>query len=343
MVAARFLNNLRVSMQSNPSDSTTIKKALEGCRRIPIERAHGLTPEVFYERYLTGIGKPVIVTDELSTWNARSKWSFDFFKSRYGSDTVRPAVWPGDRLVKLMTLADFLNYVEAPSEPSQGFWIDPETRFPRAEPPESVTSPLYLYGWRGFILHPELLADIEQSPKFVEDWFPLLPAAVRKVLDDTTKYFSVGLLIGPEGSKSNLHQDFLHSHAYLAQITGRKRCVLFSPEDSPALYGGSVDPDRPELDRFPRFRNATAYECVLEPGEMLFMPWLWWHQVVALEKSITVNYNFFNRVNFTAYLTEVLQNLPTIVAGIEKLPDAKAALGIDWVSKGFDIPTGATK
>jgi hypothetical protein len=60
--------------------------------------------------------------------------------------------------------------------------------------------------------------------------------------------------------------------------------------------------------------------------------------VIALENSITVNCNFFNRVNFTAYFTDLLQRVPALVQGIEKLPDAKKALDINWTSKGFDFP-----
>ena len=306
--------------------------------KFPSERAQNLTPELFYARYLSGVGKPVILTDELNTWNARSKWTLDFFKSHYGSDTVLPTVWPGTKAMKIMTLADYIGYIQSPTEKSPGMWIDPNTKFPLPGPPENMSGPLYLYGWKAFDLHPELFDDISQNLKSVDDWLPLLPAALRKVMNETTRYYSHGVLIGPANSKSHLHYDFLHSHAYLAQIVGRKKCTLFSPEDSAALYNGDVDPNCPALDRFPLFRNATAFECVLEPGELLFMPSLWWHHVIALENSITVNYNFFNRVNFTAYLTDLLQRLPAIVAGIEKLPDAKEALGIDWTSKGFDFP-----
>lgn len=325
-------------MQSNASAFTESNKSHEGCRKIPIERAKGLTPEIFYARYLTGIGKPVIITDELTTWKARSKWSFDFFKTHYGSDNVVASIWPGEKYTKLMKLEDYVGYIQSPEKHTPGIWLDPKTKFPLPEPSELLSSPLYLYGWRAFDLHPELLNDVEQSPKSVDDWLPLLPHALRRVIDETTSYFSSGVLIGPASSKAHLHQDFLNSHAYLAQIVGRKKCTLFSPEDSAALYEGTVDVDQRDFDRFPLFRNATAYECILEPGEMIFMPCLWWHHVVALENSITVNYNFFNRVNFSAYLTDLLQYLPAIVAGIEKLPDAKKALGIDWLSKGFDFP-----
>jgi ribosomal protein L16 Arg81 hydroxylase len=192
------------------------------------------------------------------------------------------------------------------------------------------------------VRHPELLDDVELSPKFMEDWLPLLPAALRRTLDQATRYFSAGILIGPKNAQIGLHHDFLETHAYLAQIAGRKRCVLFSPEDSAALYRGDVNVDAPDFEKFPLFRNATAYECTLEPGELLFIPYRWWHHVVGLEKSITVNYNFFNHVNFGAYLTHLLRDLPAVVEGLALSPEARAALGIEWTCRGFDFPTSGT-
>ncbi len=110
-------------MQSNASGLTTINKSLEGGRRVPIERAHGLTPAIFYERYLTGIGKPVIVTDELNTWPARSKWNLEFFKSRYGSDSVIASVWPGNKYMKVIKLDDYISYVQAPNDRPRAFGL----------------------------------------------------------------------------------------------------------------------------------------------------------------------------------------------------------------------------
>ena len=144
-------------------------------------------------------------------------------------------------------------------------------------------------------------------------------------------------MIGPRNSQIGLHYDFLESHAYLAQIIGRKRCVLFSPADSAALYDGKVNVDAPDFDKFPLLQNATAYECTLEPGELLFIPYRWWHLAVCLEKSITVNYNFFNRVNMSGYMTHLLRDLPALVDGIAQLPEERAALGINWTSRGFDF------
>jgi hypothetical protein len=315
-------------------------ETIESCRKVSIERAQGLAPKEFHERYLTGSGKPVILTDALNSWKARTKWTFEFFKSHYGSENVVPSIWPGDKYLKVISFRDYIDSLDNPNGGSPGFWIDLTTKLPCAAPQVPPETPLYLTGWRAFNLHPELLDDVELSPKFAEDWVPLLPPAFRKALEENTKYLSGGFLIGPAGSIATLHPDILHTHAYLAQIAGRKRCVLFSPDDSDYLYDGKVDPDRPDINKFPLFPRAAAFECILEPGELLFMPSDWWHYVVAIEKSITVSYNFFNRVNFGAYIKALLQDLPAILGVLEKYPDAKAALGIHWVSKGFDVPTG---
>ena len=308
-----------------------------------IERTRGWTPESFHENFLSGLGKPVIVTDAIASWPALSRWSFDLFQTRYGSDNVIPSTWvgPGGKdFVKMMSLAEYIDYLQAPNGSPPGLWIERETNLPSRGPAEPSGYPLYL-AWNVFARHPELLEDVELSPKFVEDLLPLMPEALRKVMDAATKYFIAGVMIGPAQSQIGLHYDFLDSHAYLAQITGRKRCVLFSPADSEALYEGKVNVDAPDYQKFPLFRDATPYECVLEPGEVLFIPSRWWHNAVCLEKSITVNYNFFNRVNMSSYIAHLLRDLPALVGGIAQMPEARAALGINWESRGFDFPNSA--
>jgi cupin-like protein len=305
----------------------------------PIERASGLTPETFHQNFLAGTGKPVVLTDAMNSWPALSRWTFELFKTRYGSDSVTPRTWVGPsgmKFVKLMRLSDYVDYVDAPKWPAPGLWVDRETLHPSRGPSDVSEYPLYL-AWNVFAQHPELLDDVQLSPKFVEDLLPLLPEAFRKIMDGATKYFIAGIMIGPKNSQIGLHYDFLESHAYLAQVVGRKRCVLFSPADSAALYDGKVNVDAPDLEKFPLFQNATAYECTLEPGELLFIPYRWWHHAVCLEKSITVNYNFFNRVNMAGYITHLLRDLPALVDGIAQLPEDRAALGIKWTCRGFDF------
>jgi hypothetical protein len=54
-----------------------------------------------------------------------------------------------------------------------------------------------------------------------------------------------------------------------------------------------VDFDAPDLDRYPRFADAmkAAITVELEPGDAVYIPYLWWHHVRALDRfNVLVNY-----------------------------------------------------
>lgn len=86
---------------------------------------------------------------------------------------------------------------------------------------------------------------------------------------------------------------------------GRRQFTLFPPAQIDNLYPGPLEPtpggqvvsvvdfDRPDFDRHPRFRQAlaTAQSAVLEPGDAIFIPSMWWHHVRSLEPfNVLVNY-----------------------------------------------------
>jgi hypothetical protein len=190
--------------------------------------------------------------------------------------------------------------------------------------------------WPAFQLHPELYEDIKPAPAFVADWTLALDKDLREVFQLACGRSYSAIFLGPQGSLSRLHQDFWHTHAYLAQIQGRKRVTLFSPADSEFLYGGLVDPEQPDFERFALFEKATAYECVIEPGEILFIPPSWWHHVRGLEKSITMSQNFFNETNFAAHMVRILRKLPVLVQTLENSPGLREALQIDWHLNAFE-------
>jgi hypothetical protein len=100
--------------------------------------------------------------------------------------------------------------------------------------------------------------------------------------------------------KTQTHNDRDHNLACV--IAGRRRFVLFPPEQVSNLYVGPleappplslVDPEAPDFERFPRFREALSAASVawLEPGDCLFLPKYWWHHVTSLEPfNAMVNY-----------------------------------------------------
>lgn len=92
-------------------------------------------------------------------------------------------------------------------------------------------------------------------------------------------------------------------------VAGRRRFILFPPEQTANLYPGPMDItpasvpismvslDEPEFDRFPRYREAldAAFVADLEPGDAVHIPYLWWHGVQSLSSfNILTNY-WWNR------------------------------------------------
>jgi hypothetical protein len=274
---------------------------------VQIERKHGLTPPAFAREHLRGTATPLIVTGAIERWTARSKWTFEFMKAAYGSDLVCAELGLESGIGRMTTLAAYVDYVNARTESLDGFWVDVASGRPLRDAPELPAVPPYLVSWHAFQKHPELLHDIEPVPDFVDDWVLALSPSLRETFERTARREYWELFIGPEGSLSNFHQDYRHTHAYLAQILGRKRVMLFSPEDFALVSEGHPGPGQPEdLSSLALPGRATAYEGVLNPGELLFIPADWWHWVRGLEKSITVSHNFFNDVNFSAHVGSML-------------------------------------
>ncbi|KRY27343.1 tRNA wybutosine-synthesizing protein 5 [Trichinella spiralis] len=80
----------------------------------------------------------------------------------------------------------------------------------------------------------------------------------------------------------------------LLQIVGRKRVVLFDPSQIPYLYlegdkSKVIDIDDLESTEFPQFQRAVRNEGILYPGDVLYIPALWFHNTTAMDFSISVN------------------------------------------------------
>jgi hypothetical protein len=102
--------------------------------------------------------------------------------------------------------------------------------------------------------------------------------------------------IGPAGTVTPLHSDF--DDNIFAQVWGTKRIFLAPPhhdeflytrEANPVLFGSPFDPEAPDFDRYPLARQATMIEVIVQPGDMLYVPAGWYHQVRALTFSLSSN------------------------------------------------------
>lgn len=111
--------------------------------------------------------------------------------------------------------------------------------------------------------------------------------------DDIT----INAWFGPGGTVSPLHQD--PQQNFLAQVVGSKYIRLYSPEDTDKLYPhqsqllhntSQVEVENPDSERFPEFAKAPYLECVLQPGDVLFIPVRHWHYVRSLKLSFSVSF-----------------------------------------------------
>lgn len=102
--------------------------------------------------------------------------------------------------------------------------------------------------------------------------------------------------LGPAGTVTPLHCDY--DDNIFAQVWGTKRIFLVPPHHDEFLYtsqanailfGSPFNPEAPDFDKFPLARQAMAIECMVHPGDMLYVPAGWYHQVSAQTFSLSAN------------------------------------------------------
>ncbi|MBK7976318.1 MAG: cupin-like domain-containing protein [Deltaproteobacteria bacterium] len=204
--------------------------------------------------------RPVIVTGGLARTPALTRWTFEQLTSAHGALEVEiqdgrdaePDVYQRefDRFCRRTTLGELIARIAArPS--SNDFYLTAKNRL-LAQPGAAV-----------------LLADLEPLPEF------LVPP--RSDLD-------AAVWIGPAGTRTPLHHE--GCNAAIAQLRGRKRFHLVPAACAPLVGNHEsrfADLDATALDP----AQARVFEVTLEPGELLFILVGWWHQVEALEPSIS--------------------------------------------------------
>lgn len=112
--------------------------------------------------------------------------------------------------------------------------------------------------------------------------------------DEPRLPYGSALWLGPAGTITPLHHDT--SNILFCQIDGRKRIVLAPPWATALLdtaRGVYNDRTLEDLSR----DGIASVEVVVEPGESLFIPAGWWHDVRAVDASVSLAINAFSRPN----------------------------------------------
>ncbi|WP_437975217.1 cupin-like domain-containing protein [Sorangium sp. So ce295] len=235
-----------------------------------IERVGIIGVREFHARFVTP-ETPVILTRMIDDWPAARRWTPAYFQQRFGDVKLDVELLqkgrPGENssylesmVTQSMTIAEYIDLAGGRDDGSI----------------YAAQQPLRT-------LLPDAARDIRPIPYLSR---VLCRAAGTSEL----------LWIGSRGCASGLHFD--KAHNFNIQLYGRKRWVIFPREQQPLLYVPStlqkshfspIDFERPDHERFPRYRDATPIEFEIGPGETLFLPVGWVHHVRTLEFSIGLN------------------------------------------------------
>ena len=233
-----------------------------------VEKRVSVSEDEFVERYVQGC-RPLVLTGHTRDWPAMRRWSPDDLKARFGHLDVDVQAerqanprYEEDKASHRRTvrLADFVDQVLAGGE----------------------TNDYYLTANNEALRRPDfapLLDDIGTLP----------PCCDRAELAERSSFW-----FGPAGTVTPLHHDTLM--LFHTQVVGRKRWRLISPLQGQRLYNTNgvfspIDLDAIDLRRFPLFEGVRVLEVVLWPGETMFLPLGWWHQVRSLDLSLSFSYS----------------------------------------------------
>ncbi len=237
-----------------------------------LERSDAPDASTFFAHHWAG-SRPAVFTDVIPRW--RAQWTPQLLAQRYGGVEIeaccgregdpRPdSNWASHRMS--MELREFI-----------GRMLD-----------VGDSNDLYLIANNRNTARPEMRSlwdDVVLPP----GWFA----------DDRLPQGSA-LWLGPAGTVTPLHHDT--SNILFCQIYGRKRVALAPPwsqsllDTARGVYNGRTLADC-ERD------GIELLTVTLQPGEALFIPVGWWHDVRALDVSVSLAINAFARPNaFTWYV-----------------------------------------
>lgn len=235
-------------------------------------------------------GRPFVVSGLLEGWPAFERWQSLGYLDRVVGHRLVPlevgsAVGAADWREEMMLVGDFLRQHLAPSCEYCSGDVDSD------EAPASVfeAGVAYLAQHELLAQCPTLHADV-QVPL---PWIKNLGAPAR-----------VNAWLGTHGTVTPCHWDSYDN--CLAQVQGTKQVILLAPEMAPYLYvnkgsGKStsaqgniaqVNVEAPDFQAFPEFAKAERHVAEIGPGDALFIPVKWWHQVRSFSPSFSVNFWF---------------------------------------------------
>ncbi len=282
LAAQKFLS-LKAKLESVLESHQSLWEAAPDYDRV--EQRGEIGRDEFFRRYYLA-ARPVVLNGFARDWPAMQRWQPDRLAERFGEHEVEiQAGREADpdyevnsvALRRRVRFADFLQRI-ATGGPSNDIYLTANNHVFRDPAFES--------------LHP----DVGRLPEYLSD-------------DGIGRHGS--WWVGPAGAITPLHHDMLM--LFHVQIVGRKRWRLISPLQVARVYNhrgvfSPVDLDAIDYDRHPLMRGVRILEVVVQPGDAIFLPLAWWHQVTSLDVTVSLSISNLAFPNSFRYVNPEIRN-----------------------------------
>lgn len=241
-------------------------------------------PFAEFVKHYVSKNRPVILEGAMESWLPYKKWNLDYLREIHGDATVsiqdgRESDPHFERNQKFhrkdVKFSEFLDRLENTSSSNDFYMTAGNMHYH----PDAL---------------PKLFADCESID--IADGYLANPDG--------------SLWIGPKGTITPLHFDMINN--LFCQVRGRKRVRMVPSWSMPWVYNdyhvySDVDVASPDFQKYPLFKNATVFDFVVEPGEILFIPIGWWHHLESLDITISLTRKGLRTKSVGAFGTGFIQ------------------------------------
>lgn len=231
-----------------------------------VDTVQDITKEVFLKKYFIP-QKPVLIKGFARQWEDFDKWNLDYIYDKVGEQEVGL-------------------YDNKPADPNK-----------------ATDEPVTRMRFRDYIKL------IKSQPSDYRIFFYIITDHLPELLKNFTypdlgfKYFKriPTLFFGGSEARVLMHYDVDLGDLLHFQFEGKKRVLLFAPDQSAFLYKVplsvhtvyNIDYETPDYEQFPALKYAQGYEIFMEHGDALFMPSGYWHFNRYLEAGFSITLRSF--------------------------------------------------
>lgn len=269
----------------------------------------------FWKEYLIP-NKPVCLTDLTQNWNCWNDFrlkntntlNFEWLDQKFGSLLV-PVVDTSKQTSYFSAAdSDSISNQQQQNQWSFSSYLKYlKERNTTTTQNDSSSSKFYLKDWHFVSELKGKYSPYETPLVFSDDWLNNVSGRLdwqtNRGMNDDYKF----LYFGIAGTKSYLHTDVFQSYSWSTNIVGRKKWIFFSPNDCKMLFEN--DQIRAQISDIESIVDLKLKEkfwkyaivFIQQPGETIFVPSGWMHQVENLDDCLSFNHNWGNASNLANF------------------------------------------